>query len=73
MAKNVKMMKRTGTHGAASAIHCSAVAISIISKTVDFISAGLVSSAFLLSSPRVILIGSHRVILSGAKDPAFIS
>jgi len=56
MAQNVKnMLKRTGTHGAASSI----------SKIVDFIEAEPVGSAFFLSSPCV--------ILSGAKDPAFIS
>ncbi|MCQ2090380.1 MAG: hypothetical protein MJY93_09035 [Fibrobacter sp.] len=73
MCKN--MMKRTGAHGATSAIHCSAIAVgksTAISKIVDFIGAEPFGSALFLPSPRVILSGSHRVILSGAKDLAFI-
>lgn len=61
MAQNVKnMLKRTGTHGAASSI----------SKIVDFMNAGPIGSAlFLCGENRA----PQRVILSVAKDLAFIS
>jgi len=45
MAKNVNMMKQTGTHGAASAI-CS---ITAVSKIVDFIGAEPFGSAFFVT------------------------
>ncbi len=64
-ALNKKMTKRTGAHGAPAAMVVSSVCSSIsISKIVDFIEAEPFGSALFLPSPRV--------ILSGAKDLAFI-
>lgn len=66
-ALNKKMAKRTGTLGAAFSI----------SKIVDFIEAGPFGSALFLcgenrAPQRVIPSTSQRVILSAAKDLAFI-
>lgn len=77
-ALNKKMAKRTGAHGAPAAMVVSSVCSSIsISKIVDFIEAGPFGSALFLcgenrAPQRVIPSTSQRVILSAAKDLAFI-
>ena len=68
---NKKMAKRTGAHGAPAAMVVSSVCSSIsISKIVDFIEAGPFGSAFFLCGENR---DPQRVILSVAKDLAFIS
>ena len=70
-ALNKKMAKRTGAHGAPAAMVVSSVCSSIsISKIVDFIEAGPFGSAFFLCGENR---DPQRVILSVAKDLAFIS